>query len=289
MLVALGIIPAAVIVAGLALALAAVAYGRSDLFTSTTGDEFERWLGGFVHTPEGFLWATLPGQFVFLGSALICGRLSPQPMRQRLGLRESRLGVAAYVLFPLATPTLAVITGLLLGPLVEHEGSEQLRELERMITGPSGWHALLVISLVSLLPGFAEELVFRGYIQQRLTAAWGALPAILFAGVLFAAAHMDLTHSVLVFPLGLWLGLVAWRTGTVWVAILCHAYYNLFQCLLARSGWAEQAARTAFSANVEMDPAPMAVFAVTMLAFAAALGVLMWDAVKARKSPPPEA
>lgn len=34
-------------------------------------------------------------------------------------------------------------------------------------------------------------------------------------------------HAVVfAFPVGIWLGVLAWRTGSVWPSIVCHAFLN---------------------------------------------------------------
>jgi membrane protease YdiL (CAAX protease family) len=44
--------------------------------------------------------------------------------------------------------------------------------------------------------------------------------------VLSAVAHLDVIQSVFAFPLGIWLGIIAWRTGSIWPGAICHAIIN---------------------------------------------------------------
>jgi membrane protease YdiL (CAAX protease family) len=86
--------------------------------------------------------------------------------------------------------------------------------------------ALPFILYIALAPGFAEEILFRGYAQRRLLERWPAWIAILVTSAVFALFHVTPTAMVAVFPLGVWLGVLAWRTGSVWPGIVCHATVN---------------------------------------------------------------
>jgi membrane protease YdiL (CAAX protease family) len=82
------------------------------------------------------------------------------------------------------------------------------------------------VQFIALAPAFTEELLFRGYIQGRLLRRWPAWVAILVTSVLFALMHVTPHAVVAVLPLGVWLGVLAWRMGSVWPGIACHAWVN---------------------------------------------------------------
>jgi membrane protease YdiL (CAAX protease family) len=44
--------------------------------------------------------------------------------------------------------------------------------------------------------------------------------------LLFAVAHLNVIQAVFALPLGIWLGIMAWRTGSIWPGVLCHAVVN---------------------------------------------------------------
>ncbi len=87
------------------------------------------------------------------------------------------------------------------------------------------WAGPLLL-FISLAPGFMEELLFRGYIQSRLLKRWPAGWAILVSSVLFGLLHIMPQAVVFATVVGLWLGVVAWRTNSVWPGIACHAFVN---------------------------------------------------------------
>lgn len=83
----------------------------------------------------------------------------------------------------------------------------------------------------ALVPGIAEELLFRGMLQR---AAPRGLTAILISGVAFAAFHADPVHVVGVLPLGLFLAWTAERCGTL-VTIVAHVANNSFALFAGRA------------------------------------------------------
>jgi membrane protease YdiL (CAAX protease family) len=56
-------------------------------------------------------------------------------------------------------------------------------------------------------------------------------------------AHVAPHAVAAAFPLGLWLGVLAWRTGSVWPGIVCHAFvngaWNVWQVGLSLTGLRE--------------------------------------------------
>jgi membrane protease YdiL (CAAX protease family) len=86
--------------------------------------------------------------------------------------------------------------------------------------------AVLWIAIIGLLPGITEEILLRGLIQRGFCRRLGPVIAILVTSVLFAFLHVDPAAMGLAFILGLWLGVVAWRTGSIILPILTHILVN---------------------------------------------------------------
>ena len=84
------------------------------------------------------------------------------------------------------------------------------------------------IALATLFAPITEELLFRGWIYTSLRAVIGARFGIALSAALFALAHWESTHlyALAVFPVGLALGYVRERTGSVAASITLHALYN---------------------------------------------------------------
>ncbi len=65
-----------------------------------------------------------------------------------------------------------------------------------------------------------------------------------------------------------WLGIVAWRAGSVWPAILCHLFNNLFGLINAVLGGEEP------ETTVQLDAATLAWLAGPSLAFVLSIWIL---------------
>ena len=74
---------------------------------------------------------------------------------------------------------------------------------------------------ISLLAGFSEELLFRGFLQPLL--------GIIITSVLFGAAHfITLGYFLLATGIGFFLGGVFHYSGNILVPIMVHTLYNIF-------------------------------------------------------------
>lgn len=92
--------------------------------------------------------------------------------------------------------------------------------------GPWGLLAL------SVAPGICEELLFRGAILGLLRRKLPVFAAVLLQASLFAVLHALAVRLPYTFALGLILGVVVVRTGSLWPAILAHTAHNLLSALL---------------------------------------------------------
>jgi len=74
----------------------------------------------------------------------------------------------------------------------------------------------------ALLPGLAEELLFRGVLQRSIR---NTRAAVIVSGCAFALFHVDPVHVIGVLPLGLFLAWAAARSSTT-VTIFAHVVNN---------------------------------------------------------------
>jgi membrane protease YdiL (CAAX protease family) len=88
-------------------------------------------------------------------------------------------------------------------------------------------YVMLFLLAVVLAP-ITEELLFRGWIYTSLRFSFGLWPALLASSALFGVAHYENTHlyALVVFPMGLALGAIRERTGSVKASMLFHAFNN---------------------------------------------------------------
>lgn len=210
-------------------------------------------------TQAWIVLATLVPCYLLLSSAL--GRIENLTVENRLVLSAVvtatvfagwpwlaagwfRLSRAAT--FSLSSPaTLDVVAAVILGcslwPLVYEIETlavppERLRELQRLFgelkdqlrAVPLVWKWITL----AITPAICEELFFRGFLLSAARSRLRPWLAVLATGVLFGVFHVLVRESLLLerlLPtaiLGVILGWVCWRTGSIWPGILLHVLHN---------------------------------------------------------------
>lgn len=92
-----------------------------------------------------------------------------------------------------------------------------------------GWLPALLAAAILVAPA-GEELMFRGFIFRGWArsdrTAW---PAIVVISVLWAALHIqyDWAGVLQIFVIGLFLGWMRWRSGSIVLTFVLHALFNL--------------------------------------------------------------
>jgi membrane protease YdiL (CAAX protease family) len=204
-------------VGGVGLAIALVAGG-------TRPADLQKQLIDLLTAPPAFIGLGLVTQFTLAATAFAAAWLSPQPLAQRLGFVRPRWAW---------WETLVVNVGSLVPFAIGMSGAVALTEVldpdptaaNLMKSMTAAWVVPYVL-FISLAPGFSEEMLFRGYAQRRLIERWGGWTAILVTSTIFALIHLAPHTIVFAFPVGIWLGLMAWRSGSVWPGVIAHAAIN---------------------------------------------------------------
>ncbi|MDB5096876.1 MAG: abortive infection protein [Cyanobacteria bacterium RYN_339] len=89
---------------------------------------------------------------------------------------------------------------------------------------------------IALLPALAEELIFRGMVQQAAVARLGVRWGILVAAAVFSFIHAETVGFVPRLLMGAWFGLLFWRSGSLWASTLAHALNNSWGLVVANLG-----------------------------------------------------
>jgi membrane protease YdiL (CAAX protease family) len=174
--------------------------------------------------PAAFIALALISQIMMGLAAVIPAGLSTEPARRRLGLVAPMLpgwGYAIIAVGGLAPLALGIALAIALAQVIKPDPSVQ--HLYEQMTW--SW-AMPFVLFIALVPGFVEETFFRGYMQRRLLQRWSPATAVLVTSVLFAIMHVMPHAMVNALVLGLWLGVLSWRTGSVWPGIVSHAFIN---------------------------------------------------------------
>ena len=181
----------------------------------------------------GMKATTFLGNTAGIGAAVWAGcRLSHLPKASALGLR----------LFPLKLiPTIALlaVTGSVLGAEIAvwiHRIvplPDVYQELFADLLFADSWAEFLSRAvLLGVMAPVTEELLFRGVIQQGLVANYGAKNGIMAAAISFGTFHLIPWQVVGVTLVGVLLGIVFHRTGSVFAGMWLHAVWNLLPLVL---------------------------------------------------------
>lgn len=91
---------------------------------------------------------------------------------------------------------------------------------------------LLVLLLAGLLVPLAEELAFRGLLQGWLRERYGPTAGIFLSALIFAAVHGIPLLLPALFLVGLLLGWLYERSGSLWPAVAMHGAFNTIMTTL---------------------------------------------------------
>jgi membrane protease YdiL (CAAX protease family) len=93
--------------------------------------------------------------------------------------------------------------------------------------------ATLLVAVVVAPP--TEELFFRGFVLPSMAKAMPVWAAIAASAILFGVAHADLGSFLPLVVIGLVLGVLRWRTSSLWPGILFHALNNFIAAVAVLS------------------------------------------------------
>jgi membrane protease YdiL (CAAX protease family) len=199
-------------------------------FDSSTGppqlDELLNAIETMLATQEGLITSitALVTTVICVGLIIVFARIRKGvSIAEYLGLKQITgkqiLAVLAIMAgFIILSDCLSLLLGRPLYP-------EQMVSLYRT----SVWPALLWVSLIIFVPIFEETLfrgfVFEGFWQSRL----GPVGAVGLTALAWASLHIqyDFYNIAVIFVLGILLGIVRIKTGSLWSTLIMHAFANL--------------------------------------------------------------
>ena len=92
-----------------------------------------------------------------------------------------------------------------------------------------GWLLPMWLGAIVIAPA-GEEVMFRGFLFRGWARTeWTVWPAVIVISVLWASLHVqyDWTGIVQIFAVGLFLGFMRWRSGSMLLTFFLHALFNL--------------------------------------------------------------
>lgn len=101
---------------------------------------------------------------------------------------------------------------------------QQMAMIEQLLRGDIALPVMLFH--VALVPAICEEVLFRGYILRQFEKNMGPMAAVILTGVIFGLFHLRLVQAIPLIVLGVLITWLAWRTGSVWTAVVVHFVNN---------------------------------------------------------------
>lgn len=181
----------------------------------------------------------LPGVYLYLTNK---GSLSF--LRENNQLSLPRLGIV-IVLFIAILPSVSALIefnhflklpGWLSGVEDYFKESEaRVSQLMTVILSDQGLqNRIMVIVVVAIIPGLAEEIFFRGIVQTKLYKVFtNPLYAVVTSAAIFSFFHFQFYGFIPRMAVGILLGYLFLRSGNIWYPIVGHIVNNTLTLLMA--------------------------------------------------------
>ncbi|MEE2902251.1 MAG: CPBP family intramembrane glutamic endopeptidase [Myxococcota bacterium] len=152
------------------------------------------------------------------------GSLRPgSGFRDRIRLRAPALSHLILVTIGMLAFTQA-LSGMIFLFSLDQTGN--LAEFNAVFQAWDTQKRLLMLPVLALCPGIAEEFFFRGYAFSTAEKSHGWVIAAGLSAVLFGLIHLDPIHSVAATFMGLYLAFAVKVTGSIWTTVLAHIVNN---------------------------------------------------------------
>jgi membrane protease YdiL (CAAX protease family) len=208
-------------------------------------------------------WLTLIGQMCFiLLPTMLLARLFVVSLGEVFpfrvpGVRESILALIA--LFSLQRVFEAYMYFQELVPLPEllRDLIEPIKKLfdeltKVLIRADSPVELLAVILVVAVVPSIVEELLFRGLIQKIFERLMSPTVSAILAGTIFGLFHLNPFEVVPLIGLGVFFGLLRYRSQSLWLPMSAHFFNNLMAVLASYYGLQEENLLAAAQTTVDI-------------------------------------
>lgn len=188
------------------------------------------YLGGSWQSKEVVSGLIKTQLLIILLPVLVIVRLTKADIKTTLKFKPAP--VANVVIVPFIGVSAAVLVALVgqLINLVYPIPTDYLEKMAELLKMPDlkMWQVLAVIAI---LPGICEEVLFRGFIYRFYQNGSKWLP-ILASALLFAIFHLDPYRFLPVLLLGILLGWMLYKSGSIYITMFSHAVNNAVAVIL---------------------------------------------------------
>jgi membrane protease YdiL (CAAX protease family) len=113
----------------------------------------------------------------------------------------------------------------------EEEANKMIRF---MLSERTPKQLFLNLIFIALTAGIGEELFFRGILQRLFIRMFNSpWVGIILTAILFSAIHMQFMGFIPRVIMGILLGAIYWYSGSLWVAIFAHFFYDAILIVIA--------------------------------------------------------
>jgi len=167
------------------------------------------------------MWGTVASEFILLIVVVLYIAIARLPLRETLRLHWPGWKLIAYV----------VILGIGLILAASSWGSVVSEWLDYDLPVPPEYYptnvgeSILFVAALALVAPLCEETLFRGLLQHTHERN-GVVKAILVVAVIFAGFHLSFLRFLVLLPVAVVLGFVAWRSQSLAASFTLHAVYN---------------------------------------------------------------
>ncbi len=207
------------------------------------GDFLELMKASYQRYKVLILLVTAVSQYlIFVGfTILVFRKWHGRPVKTYFRLRAPSL---AGVFLPLAGILCLLPVALFLGEIAVRAFPfmKKLEDVSNVLVqanNPGEW--VLVLLVIGLTPAICEEFLFRGYFQNTLTRGIRQPWSYLLSGTVFALIHQNFFGLATLILVGVFLGFVFTRFGSLWSGSLVHCTYNSLLVLMVNRpdlfGW----------------------------------------------------
>jgi len=208
-------------------------------------------------------WLTLTGQLCFiLIPTFLLARLFTTRLREVFqfrvpGLRESTLALLALFSLQRVFEAYMYFQERVPMPEILREIIEPIKKLFEELTkvllrADSPMELLTVILVVAVVPSIVEELLFRGLIQKIFERLMSPIVSAILAGTIFGLYHMNPFEIVPLIGLGVFFGLLRYRSQSLLLPMSAHFLNNLMAVLASYYGLNDENLLSAAKTTVDI-------------------------------------
>lgn len=104
---------------------------------------------------------------------------------------------------------------------------QMIEEMYKMLVDTQSVPELLfVLFVIAVVPAIAEEFFFRGLVQPSFEKGLGSTKGLIVSGVIFGVYHLNPFALIPLCLLGIYLGFLTLRSGSIWLAVAAHFFNN---------------------------------------------------------------